>query len=67
MKGVPRLRRSATSISASQPFRAGLTFGPRPYGPGSDLLFISRIHADSKARSSLGVYGTTKEAAEKVI
>ena len=36
--------------SASQPFRTGLTFGSRPYGPGSDLLFISSSHAGSKAR-----------------
>ncbi len=39
--------------SASQPFRAGLTFGSRPYGPGSDLLFISSSHADSLASAVL--------------
>ena len=37
--------------SVSQPFRAGLTFGSRPYGPGSYLLFISSSHADSYSPS----------------
>jgi hypothetical protein len=31
----------------SQPSRAGLKFGYRPYGPGSDLLFIASSHADT--------------------
>jgi hypothetical protein len=42
MQVVPRLRRSAPWISASQPFRAGLTFGSRPYGPSSDPRFYFR-------------------------
>jgi hypothetical protein len=44
----------------SQPFRAGLTFGSRPYGPASDLRFISSSHADSLAHMCLGFYGTRK-------
>ena len=40
--GVPRLRRSDdVAESMSQPSRAGLMFGYRPYGPGSDLRFIA--------------------------
>ena len=39
--GVPRLRRSDdVAESMSQPSRAGLKFGYRPYGPGSDLRSI---------------------------
>ena len=39
--GVPRLRRSDdVAESMSQPFRAGLKFGYRPSGPGSDLRSI---------------------------
>jgi hypothetical protein len=39
--GVPRLRRSDdVAESMSQPFRAGLKFGYRPYGPRSDLRSI---------------------------
>jgi hypothetical protein len=35
---VPHLRRSDdVAESMSQPSRAGLMFGYRPYGPGSDL------------------------------
>jgi hypothetical protein len=30
---VPRLRRSTILAIVSQPFRAGLMFGYRPYGP----------------------------------
>jgi hypothetical protein len=39
--------------SVSQPFRAGLMFGYRPYGPGSDLRFIAGYHTPSKARRIL--------------
>jgi hypothetical protein len=35
--------------SMSQPFRAGLTFGSRPYRPGSDCGSFSRSHVDCKA------------------
>ena len=39
--GVPRLRRSDdVAESMSQPFRAGLKFGYRPYGPRSDSRSI---------------------------
>src|SRR6202050_1842883 len=39
--GVPRLRRSDdVAESMSQPSRAGLMFGYRPYGPGSDSRSI---------------------------
>jgi len=39
--GVPRLRRSNdVAESMSQPSRAGLKFGYRPYGPGSDSRSI---------------------------
>src|SRR5580692_9358349 len=39
--GVPRLRRSDdVAESVSQPSRAGLKFGYRPYGPRSDLRSI---------------------------
>src|ERR1700679_161384 len=39
--GVPRLRRSENvAESMSQPFRAGLKFGYRPYGPRSDSRSI---------------------------
>ena len=39
--GVPRLRRSDdVAESISQPSRAGLKFGYRPYGPGSDSRSI---------------------------
>jgi hypothetical protein len=35
--------------SVSQPSRAGLKFGYRPYGPGSDLRFIAGSHTPSLA------------------
>src|SRR6202789_3130929 len=39
--GVPHLRRSDdVAESMSQPSRAGLKFGYRPYGPGSDSRSI---------------------------
>src|ERR1700722_19813382 len=39
--GVPRLRRSDdVAESMSQPSRAGLMFGYRPFGPGSDSRSI---------------------------
>jgi hypothetical protein len=37
---VPRLRRSTILAIVSQPFRAGLMFGSRPYGPRSDSRSI---------------------------
>ena len=46
--GVPRLRRSDdVAESMSQPFRAGLKFGYRPYGPGFDLRFIAGYHTET--------------------
>jgi hypothetical protein len=47
---VPRLQRSQSWRSVSQPFRAGLTFSSRPYGPGSSLRFISSSHAGAAVR-----------------
>src|SRR6202021_2272982 len=41
----PALGRCAESMS--QPSRAGLMFGYRPYGPGSDLRFIAGYHTPS--------------------
>jgi hypothetical protein len=38
---VPRLWRSKRFRELSQPFRAGLTFGFRPYGPVFDFRFVS--------------------------
>jgi hypothetical protein len=47
---VPRLRRSDdVAESMSQPFRAGLKFGYRPYGPRSDSRSIFE-HTDSEGR-----------------
>jgi hypothetical protein len=50
--------------SMSQPSRAGLTFGPRPYGPGSDLRFALAFSRKffSPAPSNPGVVraGTAK-------
>jgi hypothetical protein len=40
MRRVPRLRRSDHVGIDTQPFRAGLKFGYRPYGPGSDSRSI---------------------------
>ena len=46
--GVPRLRRSDdVAKPMPQPSRAGLKFGYRPYGPGSDLRFIAGYHTPS--------------------
>jgi hypothetical protein len=45
---VPHLRRSDdVAESMSQPSRAGLKFGYRPYGPGSDLRYIAGYHTGS--------------------
>jgi hypothetical protein len=35
------------AVTVSQLFRAGLTFGYRPSGPGSDLRFIAGYHTPS--------------------
>ncbi len=66
-KIVERWRRGTTCIlgcrasgaqtiqeSMSQPFRAGLTSGSRPYGPGSDCDLLLCSHADSKAPGIAG-------------
>jgi hypothetical protein len=53
MKTVPRLQRSAIWLFVSQPFQAGLTFGFRPYGPGSDLrsgLFFAFLFGRGRVR-----------------
>jgi hypothetical protein len=43
-----------------QPCRAGLMFGDRPSGPGSDLRFIAGSHTPSKALIRRAIYGPTK-------
>src|ERR1700733_12235957 len=45
--GVPHLRRSDDVGLMSQPSRAGLMFGYRPYGPWSDSRSIFEFHTDS--------------------
>src|SRR5277367_1898878 len=47
MNGVPRLRRSIVFGSVSQPFRAGLTFGPGPTGLFQLWDLFSRSHIAS--------------------
>jgi len=49
---VPRLRRSkGIGESMSQPFRAGLTFGPSPTGLFQFCDLLSRSHTGSLART----------------
>ena len=50
--GLPRLRRSDdVAESMSQPCRAGLMFGYRPYGPGSDSEVYFRVPTQTRKSS----------------